>query len=85
MEAPEPDATAEHGARIARNIREWWPNLTDQDLRALNTWRWHTISKEGNSDGNAEIQQGSSRGRLSFSLGEFVAAGRLPGQNGVPD
>jgi len=34
------DAAVEQGARVLRNIRKWWPTLTDQDLRALNTWRW---------------------------------------------
>jgi hypothetical protein len=35
-----PDAAREHGARVAPNIREWWPNLTDRDIQALSGWRW---------------------------------------------
>ena len=34
------DAVLKQGAGVVRNIRRWWPTLTDLDLRALNSWRW---------------------------------------------
>jgi hypothetical protein len=45
MEAP--DGTPRHGARVMSSIRQVWPHLTDQDIRALNTWRWRAHTGHG--------------------------------------
>jgi len=67
MEAP--DVTREHGARVAPNIREWWPYLTDQDIQTLNTWRWHTGHVQPDVGGVEDLEDakigydGGGRGR----------------------
>jgi len=45
-----PDVARGHGARVAPNIGEWWPDLTDQDIQALNAWRWRTHTGPGLRD-----------------------------------
>jgi len=44
------DAAVKQGARVVRNIRKWWPTLTDHDLRALNAWRWCIGAGRGPED-----------------------------------
>jgi hypothetical protein len=36
----EPDIATEHESTETLNVREFWPTLTDQDVRAMNTWSW---------------------------------------------
>lgn len=64
MEAP--DVTAEHGTRVTRNFRVWWPSLTDQDIHALNTWRWRTRTGHGPEDQTGLSARRS--GRRSFDI-----------------
>jgi len=71
-----PDVTREHGARVALNIREWWPYLTDQDIQTLNTWRWWIGAGQGPEDTTQLFARRSAR--RSFDNG--VLRGREIGR-----
>jgi hypothetical protein len=35
-----PDKVTERGTTVIPNIREFWPTLTEEDIQAMNKWRW---------------------------------------------
>lgn len=63
------DATAER-ARVARNIRKWWPTLTDHDIQALSTWRWYPHMGHGPEDKTGFSVRRS--GRRAFMVRQVV-------------